>query len=119
MLIRDETLTWGGMKHWFRLMQDGMGVHGTLAIIKDNGTQVIPVVFPECITVDVILEAWEKQRNNWLDLYTPVRLGNLFAVTRVIDLGDCRILWHVLHINDCPQDACVVIKKPMAPAAAK
>ena len=93
-------------------MQDGNGTRGTLAIVKDGGSQTIAVEFPPSITVDAILEGWRKQGNNWLDLFTPVRLGTTFMVIRSIDVGEYRVMWFVYHVNNCPQDACVVLKKP-------
>ena len=118
MLIRDETLTWPNARHWLRLMQDEHELLGTFGIIKDGGSQTIPVKFPPAITVDSVLSAWERQSNNWVDLFPPVCSEGAFAVIRSIDLGDYRILWYVYHVRNCPQDACVVLRKPVAPATA-
>ncbi len=110
----DTTLTWGGMKHWFRIWEDGSGTHGMLGVIKDKGTQTLFVTFPEGITVEAILAAWnsEAQNHNWVDLFPPVKIGGTFAVIRAIDLGAYRILWYVFHVDNFPQDALMVLKKP-------
>ncbi|MDD5751361.1 MAG: hypothetical protein PHS73_02475 [Candidatus Peribacteraceae bacterium] len=120
MPMRSEMLTWPNARHWFRLTQEGSGTRGALGIIKGDDeahTQVIPVEFPPSITVDAVLEAWQKQGGNWLDLFTPVRMGTMFVVIRSIDLGEYRVLWYVYHVDNYPQDSCVVLKKPPAPAA--
>ena len=114
-MIRDETLTWPNAKHWFRLMQDANGTRGILGIIKGDDearTQVISMKFPSSISVDAVLDAWRKQGGNWLDVFTPVRSGELFSVIREVDLGEYRLLWYVLHIDNYPQDALAVLKKP-------
>ncbi|MDD5042018.1 MAG: hypothetical protein PHX87_06565 [Candidatus Peribacteraceae bacterium] len=116
-MIRNETLTWGMMPHWFRIWQDSMGTHGTLAIVKPNGSQVIAVPFPESVTIDEILAAWEQQGFNWVDAFAPLKTDGTFVVIRTIDLGTYTVFWHVYHVHDYPRDACVVLKNPPKPAA--
>lgn len=120
MPMRSEMLTWPNVRHWFRLTQDGSGTHGTLGIIKGDDeahTQVIPVEFPPGITVDAVLDAWHRQGDNWLELVTPLHVGTTFLTVRQIDLGEERVLWYVFHVNNVPQDACVVLKKPPVAAS--
>ena len=109
----DIMLTWG-TPHSFRIWQDDRGiVHGTFIVVKPRGRQTLNITFPGGITVDAIANAWHEQGDTWLELYPPVRRGRLFATTRVIVLKQHNILWYVLHIDDFPQDACMVIRKPV------
>ncbi|MDD4628881.1 MAG: hypothetical protein PHE68_05855 [Candidatus Peribacteraceae bacterium] len=115
MPMLSEMLTWPNARHWFRLTEEGSGTRGAFGIIKGDDeahTQVIPVEFPQGITVDDVLDAWKKQGGNWLDLVTPQQMGTTFLVVRYIDLGEYRVMWYVLHINNYPQDSCVVLRKP-------
>ncbi len=115
LLVHNETLTWGTNPHSFRLMQDSMGTHGTLIILKGKSSQVIDVRFPESVTVDEILAAWEKQGFNWVDDFPPIKTDGTFVVIRTIVLGTYTIFWYVYHVNDYSLDACVVLKNPPKP----
>ncbi|MDO8469020.1 MAG: hypothetical protein Q7S29_04655 [Candidatus Peribacter sp.] len=113
MATRTQTLKWGGMPHTLELIEEnGRTVFVRLTVIKPKGTQMPPTfALPDGITMDQVLDAWLQQKCNWEDLFTPVREGGLFAVVRSIDLGRYRILWYVLHIDDVPQDHCMVLRK--------
>ena len=101
------TLTWAGMPHSFVLTETPMRLFGELKIVKPRGTQIIPVLFPEGVTLQDVLGAW---KGNWEDLFPPVK--SPFCVIRSIDLGKYRVLWYAFHPNNTPQDACAVLLKP-------
>ncbi len=114
MATRVETLRWGGMPHTLELIEeDGRTVFVRLTVVKPRGTKMFPpFALPDGITMDQVLDAWLRQGCKWVDLFTPVREGGLFAVNRAIDLGLYRIVWYVMHIDDAPQDQCALLRKP-------
>lgn len=114
MANRVQTLKWGGMPHTLELIEEAdRTVYVRLTVVKPKGTQMFPpFVLPDGITMDKVLDVWLQQKCNWVDLFTPVREGGLFAVNRAIDLGRYRIVWYVMHIDDAPQDNCVLLRKP-------
>jgi|GEM_PF-2903356 len=135
-----ETLTWGGMPHSLELLETDEGLCGILNIVKPRGTQQIPVVFPKDVTLQEVMVCW---KGKWEDLFPPVKPRDFldllcalirhpftkegwralfrrttsrrfFAVIRAINLRKYRVLWYVFHVEDTPQDACMVLPKPIA-----
>jgi len=111
---RVQTLTWGGMPHSLELFENEIGrLYVRLTVRKPNRTQILTVDdFPDDVHFDNILQAWQRQGNQWNDLFKPFDDGCRFSVVRVIDIGRYRLLWHVLHEKNCPQDAFQILPKP-------
>ena len=96
-------LSWGN-KHFLALTQRGNRTLAVLKLKKDNGAQRIPVSLPPEVTLQQVVDAWEAQERQWVEIYLDE--GSPYIATRVIWLPQGSIVWHVFHLNDAPSDGC-------------
>lgn len=103
-----EVLTWGGMPHTFTLSEGKHTLVGTFVVSKPRGKQTMVVRFPKGITLRQVVDAWEAQGKQWVELGRIQNDSQPFLATRVINLNGWRIVWYVFHESDAPYDACRV-----------
>ena len=105
------TLQWKDAPHDLVLSVEGDHVVGVLHLRKKRGNQDISITFPRGITLEQIHEAWVRQREQWREILF-VR-APFFVAVRIIRISNLwSLVWHVVHHQDAPLDACSVLPTP-------
>lgn len=102
-----------GSPHVLHLRHSGKRILGTFTITKAGAPpQEINIIFPEDISIQEVLSAWNRQEKKWEQLpREEARPGEPYIAIRVIRLKDWTIKWDVYHQNDCPYDGCTVVPR--------
>lgn len=103
------SLKWGNNHHLDFMFGDGFtGLSvGTLFLVKERGLQQVSFFIPPDIDAIIVEQVWQRQGCDWMDLYVR-DAPPLFHSIRAIHFEEQKksLLWHVLHINGRPFDAC-------------